>query len=566
MTERILGPTGDPRRRWRLLAVIAAGLVAIGLISSVAIAALVTDSGTHSVIVPNKETSSPLVDIGNANIKYIGSSAQDQASGTGLFDPFVRLQNDTTEQGYNTDGTVEFDTKTGQWTHAIKASAIPIVDCDLEGPGTATCWELFVDINDANNAKYIALTDLEIYFATGPGAATLTGYPFTSPPAGTTVTKEYDFSGEIQIHDVNQGSGRGDLLYLVPTDGHPFTADTYFVLYSKWGSSTVAPDLKTFASDGGFEEWKVRKAPNVSILKVANPVGPVNAGATIGFDITVSNTGAAAAPTVSFTDNLPGGAALNWTLNPAFTGCSIAGSQGSQVLTCSFSNVAAGATIGPIHVQSATTSADCGIVNNTATLTAGGVGSSTASVTVNCAAIMILKQSTKTGNPLVNTGTDPTPASTADNAEFGVDGPDADTTADFSVTDNSAADGDSTYGEVCVAGLAPGTYTITETRAPLGYGSGNPAFDATAAAVAGTNCGANQPAVADRAVFRNPPLADLLVRVDGQESGEIASSISCVEGATSIGSVGIPTPVDPAVLDVDDLDPGTYVCTVVIDP
>ena len=89
------------RRRPRRVAVAAAiAALATGLVASVAVAALVTDSGTHSVIVPNKETSSALVDIGNASVKYIGSSAQDQASGTGLFDPFVRLQADTTEQGW----------------------------------------------------------------------------------------------------------------------------------------------------------------------------------------------------------------------------------------------------------------------------------------------------------------------------------------------------------------------------------------------------------------------------------------------------------------------------------
>jgi uncharacterized repeat protein (TIGR01451 family) len=131
---------------------------------------------------------------------------------------------------------------------------------------------------------------------------------------------------------VNQGSGRGDLRYLVPTAGHPFTASTYFALVSKWGSNDAAPGGDTYASEDGFEEWKVRKAPNVGIVKTANPVGPVNAGSSIGFDINVSNTGAAAATNVTISDNLPAGAGndLNWSLNPAFSGCSITGALGSQ--------------------------------------------------------------------------------------------------------------------------------------------------------------------------------------------------------------------------------------------
>src|SRR5262249_1188681 len=196
---------------------------------------------------------------------------------------------------------------------------------------------LFVDINENNSTPHISLTDVEIYFANGPGAATLTGYPFTSPPAGTTVTKEYDFSGEIQINDVNQGSGRGDLRYLVPIAGHPFTQDTYFILYSKWGSPDAAQGGDTYASDGGFEEWKVRNTPNVSIVKTPDHANPVNAGSNIGFSITVSNTGVADATGVTISDPLPAGAGtdLNWTLSPAFSGCSITGAVGSQSLNCS---------------------------------------------------------------------------------------------------------------------------------------------------------------------------------------------------------------------------------------
>src|SRR5690242_2645183 len=39
-----------------------------------------------------------------------------KGSGTGNIQPFVRVQNNGTEQGYNTSGTIQFDTKTGTWT------------------------------------------------------------------------------------------------------------------------------------------------------------------------------------------------------------------------------------------------------------------------------------------------------------------------------------------------------------------------------------------------------------------------------------------------------------------
>src|SRR5262245_16102337 len=106
----LVNPKRHRASRWLLLltAMLALMLGAVTLVS-----ALVSASGDFSVIVPNKNTSSGLVDIGNASVEYIGSSAQNQASGTGLFDPFVRLQGSPTEKGYNTDGAVAFNTKTG---------------------------------------------------------------------------------------------------------------------------------------------------------------------------------------------------------------------------------------------------------------------------------------------------------------------------------------------------------------------------------------------------------------------------------------------------------------------
>ena len=92
-------------RKWKrprgfaLPAIVAGILVAIGLIAAVAIAALVTDSGTHDLTVADKINSSGLVDIGNASVEYIGSVATNQSSGTGIFDPFVRLQGEPNREG-----------------------------------------------------------------------------------------------------------------------------------------------------------------------------------------------------------------------------------------------------------------------------------------------------------------------------------------------------------------------------------------------------------------------------------------------------------------------------------
>ena len=544
-----------PGQRWLALLV---GVVAL-MLGAAAVALALSDSGTHSVEVDSKDDPLLEVDIGNALVAYIPSSGDNQSSGTGLFDPFVRLQGSPTENGYNTNGAVQFDTKSGQWTKAIMESAIPRVPCEVdEDPATTEqCWELFVDINEGNNAKYISLTRVEIWSATSP---TLVGYNELTHTFASGATRVYDFVGEIQIHDVNQGSGRGDLRYLVPVQPFP---NEWFVLYSEWGSTTEAPDGKTYASEGGFEEWKVRKAPSVTIVKTADALS-VNAGQNIGFTITVTNTGAADATGVMISDPLPGGAGIDWSESPDNPNCSITTTATGETLNCGPVTLAAEVGSLSVHVQSATTAASCGTYNNEATFTStnAGTDSASASTSVDCAAIMILKQSTKTvgGDPVLVAN---------DGTVFSITGPGGYTN---SVTDDDAAgveDEDTAVGKVCISGLAPGEYTISETSPPSGYGAGT-AIDATATAATGTNCTTNQPAAADSAVFRNPPLAEIQVQVTDLGSGETNSSIVCAEGTTTIPAVSENGDPDPAFDDTDEtftnLDPGTYTCTVVVDP
>jgi hypothetical protein len=251
------------RARGRLAAIFGVAL-ALGAAGASSVMALVSDTGTYSVEVANK-TLYAVADVGAAHVEYIGdSNISFGASGTGTFDSFVRLQASPTEAGYNTNGTLEFDTKSGTWTHAIKVSDIPVVNAF-----GAPSWELWADINDSNSAPKISLNELEVYFA---DSATVTGYP----TFGGHASKVYDFSGHININDVNQGSGRGDLRYTIPVADMGIPANcgyknpactTWFVLYSQWGAAAGT----TYASDGGFEEWKVKQYPYVTVAKTATP-------------------------------------------------------------------------------------------------------------------------------------------------------------------------------------------------------------------------------------------------------------------------------------------------------
>ena len=140
----------------------------------------------------------------------------------------------------------------------------------------------------------------------------------------------------------------------------------------------------------------------------------------------------------------------------------------------------------------------------------------------------------------------------------------------LSVTDNGTGDEDSDIGQICVSGLDPGAYTVNETSPPAGYG-GAPASEAdqVVTVVNGTDCADSPPGAGATATFTNPPLADIQVNFRDGGSGETTagSTINCVEGATDLGdNDATPTTGWDKSETHLGLDPGTYVCTIVVDP
>ena len=115
-------------------------------------------------------------------------------------------------------------------------------------------------------------------------------------------------------------------------------------------------------------------------------------------------------------------------------------------------------------------------------------------------------------------------------------------------------------GAACVGGLPPGDATVSETGPPTGYSAG---ADQTVTVVGGTTC-ANADGVV--ASFTNIPLTDITFSVDSQVDGGTASTMDCVDsGSNSVASGSTDGNGDGSVT-ASDLEPGTYVCTVVIDP
>jgi Putative transposase of IS4/5 family (DUF4096) len=78
-----------------------------------------------------------------------------------------------------------------------------------------------------------------------------------------------------------------------------------------------------------------------------------------------------------------------------------------------------------------------------------------------------------------------------------------------------------------------------------------------------SNCG---DAATTPVSFHNTPLTNLSVAVDSQVDGGTASTINCVDSASSTIASGSSGANGDASASASDLRPGTYTCTVVIDP
>ena len=123
-------------------------------------------------------------------------------------------------------------------------------------------------------------------------------------------------------------------------------------------------------------------------------------------------------------------------------------------------------------------------------------------------------------------------------------------------------------GEACVDGLLlssfAGDYTVTET-VPAGY-SASPTSDSVTVSQEST-CGDGNEAAAGP--FHNTPLTNISVSVDSQVDGGTASTIDCAKAPSSVDDPPNATSTGAngdGSLALNNQEPGTYNCTIVVDP
>lgn len=142
------------------------------------------------------------------------------------------------------------------------------------------------------------------------------------------------------------------------------------------------------------------------------------------------------------------------------------------------------------------------------------------------------------------------------------DGPGDHPHAGVSFTVNGITKQTDTNGQACFDGLLFGTYTVHET-VPAGYRVN--ANDKQVTVDNNAAC-ADSPYVGETVSFHNTPLTDLTASVDSQVVGGTASTITCRDANGNIVASASTDPGGDGSATATGLEPGTYTCTIVIDP
>ena len=175
----------------------------------------------------------------------IFSADDPQPTGTGVFDPFLREQNNGSEQGINTSIPMPpLDDKPGPWTHDQLVSALGSVMV-----GSTDYYKFSLDANQEHDAA-ISLINFEIFVTQGAPISTSAGLISLI----NTGTPSYNMNGggtqfRVDITS-NHGSGQGDMFVLVPVSDIGTSGNLY--LYAQFGEDA---NKDGFASNDGFEEW-----------------------------------------------------------------------------------------------------------------------------------------------------------------------------------------------------------------------------------------------------------------------------------------------------------------------
>ena len=195
---------------------------------------------SHAVVLDLSQQNSGTI---NGALFEIGSI---HPAGTGVFEPFLTLQGNGMEQGYNSSAG-NFDTKREPvWNHEIRFS-----DLQQTTIGGVAYFGFAIDINEPGGGKAdITLTDLRIY--TSSTIQTSTSVDRNGDFNGSLGTLRYDLgNNEIYYVDRNRGSGESDINVYIPVSLFAGAQGSdYVYMYQRFGGADAM-------TEGGFEETRL---------------------------------------------------------------------------------------------------------------------------------------------------------------------------------------------------------------------------------------------------------------------------------------------------------------------
>jgi hypothetical protein len=185
-----------------------------------------------------------------------------QPSGTGVLDPFLRVQQNGTEQGYNTTvanaGQLPFDDKFGVWTHDLLFGSMQAINgnynfvLDIGEPPS--------DNPNQGTQSLISLDGLKLYVTNTPGQnnASVDANGDANGISGTLLWNMDAQADNFVLLDANRNGNPGnnvsDMLMQVPTSVFAgVTSTQHIILWSRFGLQDAS--ILGAESFGTFEEW-----------------------------------------------------------------------------------------------------------------------------------------------------------------------------------------------------------------------------------------------------------------------------------------------------------------------
>jgi hypothetical protein len=188
-----------------------------------------------------------------------------QPAGTGVFEPFLTIQHNGVEEGYNSSNQqAPFDVKrVPQWNHEftvgeMKANASVTI-------GNDTYYRFLIDINEPNatNAHdekpLISLDRLKMFTSSTAGQTTYNVESLGVKRFDLDLNPSGVFSNSFVLYDDrNNGSGQADIAFLIPSAAFASAANSdYVYMYQMFGEQASADiaDVDN-STEGGYEETR----------------------------------------------------------------------------------------------------------------------------------------------------------------------------------------------------------------------------------------------------------------------------------------------------------------------